>query len=241
MRKSFSIGIVLLFVTFFCIASPVNAEEACSTVGSWMQESHGVINNFYADGTCDQQIPGYYEGPNTGTWVQNGNAVTIHWNFNCCGYPENFIDYTTLSDDCNTFTGVNQYGASYYGSRISSPPLTLKVWTEGHFIEPSNGEIWTDQGFVPIHVQVFKGSQPYQGATIITTDSPKGEEWGTTDQNGNLDLKYPLDTLYSEVRSLTFTVKAKGNGISGESEPIKIFDSTMKTTSQEIMIGRAHV
>jgi hypothetical protein len=113
--------------------------------------------------------------------------------------------------------------------------LEVKVSTSGHFIELADGEIWADQGFVPIHVQVFKGSQPYQGATIITTDTPKGEEWaGTTDENGKMDLKYPLDTLFSDVRSLTFTVKAKGDGINGESEPIKIFDSTMKSYPREI-------
>ncbi len=50
---------------------------------------------------------------------------------------------------------------------------------------------------------------------LITTDTPKGEDWpGTTDENGKMDLKYPLSNIFSEIRSLTFTVKAKGDGIS---------------------------
>ncbi len=120
LRKVVFIG--LCIVLLFCLISPVYA--TCSMVGEWTQDSFsGCINIFYPNGTCTQSInPAYYEGSNTGKWLQNGNTVTVHWNFKCCGAPQNFIDNTTLSADCNTYSGVNQYGDYYTGSRSPRSP-----------------------------------------------------------------------------------------------------------------------
>ena len=101
--------------------------------------------------------------------------------------------------------------------------LEVKVWTEGRFIDVPEGVAWADDGYAPVHVQVFKGSEPYAAATIISTDSPKGEVCGVTDAEGRLDIKYNLGALKPDVSTITCTFKAQGDGISGESSPVTLF------------------
>jgi hypothetical protein len=119
------IYIGLVIVILLCLASPVSA--ACSIVGKWSQDSFaGCVVDCYTDGTCTQQIPGNYVGPNTGIWVLNGdNKVTIYWNFMDPYWGQNFIDYTTIGADCNSYTGINKLGYTYRGSRIISHPVAV--------------------------------------------------------------------------------------------------------------------
>ena len=122
LRKVVCIGLFIFILV--CLTSPVNAE--CSIVGKWNQNSFaGCVVDCYADGTCTQQILSNYIGPNTGTWIQNGNKVTINWDFKCCGVPQNFIDYFTLGTDCNSYSGINQYGDHFSGTRLNTPLIAV--------------------------------------------------------------------------------------------------------------------
>jgi len=133
LRKVVFIG--LCIVIFACFASPVNAE--CSIVGQWTRTG-GIqgTHNYYADGSATYgNEPGFPGWVGTGTWVSNGGgSFTVYWNY---GYDEllrwigytnppdypNYINYDTMAGDCNSYTGVDNLGASFGGIRSVMPPI----------------------------------------------------------------------------------------------------------------------
>jgi hypothetical protein len=95
------------------ISSP---SAACSIVGYWQRTDGFDSYIMFEEGTAQTQ---HAQGPiNTGTWVNNNAIYTLSWTHG--PRPgEFYIDTVTMSPDCNSWEGTNNYGEAVHSVRTN--------------------------------------------------------------------------------------------------------------------------
>lgn len=93
----------------------------CSIVGTWERTDGDDIYTFYEDGTGQTTFWGQ---THTCTWVKQYDEYRFTWDFGPNPSSPYFIDTVTISNDCNSFSGTNNYGDTVTTIRIANqPPL----------------------------------------------------------------------------------------------------------------------
>ncbi len=89
----------------------------CSIVGTWDRTDGADIYTFYEDGTGQTTFGGQTHHC---IWINQGGVYTLTWDFGPNAIADHFIDTVSLSTDCNSFSGTNNYGNTVSAVRVAS-------------------------------------------------------------------------------------------------------------------------
>lgn len=109
-------GLIVLILT-----TGTGAAAECSLVGTWGSNDGSQIYDLYENGSGQTIIAGQTYPC---TWVNVNNTSTITWSRELPA-EEYSVAMVTLTDDCRSFDGMDQYGAYITADRIVTFPFGL--------------------------------------------------------------------------------------------------------------------
>jgi len=109
--------------SFVSVAAPTRTEEpeVAAIVGRWDRTDGVDKYSFYPNGTTKTVIGGK---PYYGSWAGDGSGgykYVFSWEHSPPG-KDPFVDYITIADDGNSYSGVNNYDDSIHCVRVFNQP-----------------------------------------------------------------------------------------------------------------------
>jgi hypothetical protein len=118
MRSTSWLLLLSMSMMLLAFTSAMAAAENPVIVGKWDRTDGADKYTIYADGVTETVLP---DGTHRGTWEYDGSGgykYIFHWEHSPPG-QEPFIDYVTVADDGQSYSGTNNYGDHFNCVRVS--------------------------------------------------------------------------------------------------------------------------
>ena len=199
-----------LIVLILSIGTGAAAE--CSLVGTWGSNDGSQIYEFFENGTGQTIVAGQTY---LGTWANENDTFTTTWSYG--PLPGEFYrDTVTISADCDSYAGTNNYGASVQAARIVNLPFacsdSYSLNQDSVLIIAGPGILINDYNPNRDNLTAFAVSSPLNGDLVSNTDgsftyTPYEGWWG----NDTFSYRVNNETAEGTIAQVRITVTKTEN------------------------------